>query len=226
MLLLLAAVNAVLLHRLIRRYKALADPTRQENDSPPSFLSKLVAPLVKTIDRPWRLYIVGLLLGLALDTATEIGVLTLSVISASVQGWYCLFLPLLFTAGMCLIDLLNGVVMLRIYSFNQSSERRRQLIYSIALTTLSIIFAFLTGLIGLFTVLPEVSPSLIGPFWDFWAALGEQSEIIGYIFLGMFITTFVVFFACYALFGARPTGSNERLEELETCVEEERRNED
>ncbi|KAJ3067359.1 hypothetical protein HDU98_009402 [Podochytrium sp. JEL0797] len=85
----------------------------------------------KLINRPWKMYFVGFLFGLvsflsafagklrqtqSFDTATEIYVLAISIAAhQSSDSWYILFLPALFTVGMCMIDTMDGIMMSGVY---------------------------------------------------------------------------------------------------------------
>ena len=65
----------------------------------------------KFINHSWQLYPVGVLFGLGFDTATEVGLLGLSATAAVAGGLPALAiisLPILFAAGMSLMDTLDG----------------------------------------------------------------------------------------------------------------------
>lgn len=72
------------------------------------------------IDCSWKMYPVGMLFGLGFDTATEVTLLAISagaVQSGHFPLWAVLAFPLLFTAGMCLMDTLQSLLMLRMYDW-------------------------------------------------------------------------------------------------------------
>lgn len=74
--------------------------------------------------RPWKLYPLGVLFGLGFDTSSEIALLGISSIQA-VQGtsiWLIMIFPILFTAGMCLIDTIDGGLMLTLYTWHDSDD--------------------------------------------------------------------------------------------------------
>ena len=78
------------------------------------FLTRLFGQrLFALIDRPWKMYYVGFLFGLGFDTATEIAFLGIAALQAvsGTPSWLILFLPLLFTVGMVLIDTADGILM-------------------------------------------------------------------------------------------------------------------
>ncbi|RMZ75885.1 hypothetical protein DV738_g5225, partial [Chaetothyriales sp. CBS 135597] len=78
---------------------------------------RLLKGLFKTIDRPWKMYWVGLLFGMGFDTSSEIALLGI----ASIQGskgtgiWLILLFPFLFTLAMCLVDTIDGALMMSLY---------------------------------------------------------------------------------------------------------------
>ena len=65
-----------------------------------------VPPLFGLITRDWHMLLLGFLFALGFDTATEIGMLGISGAQASEGMSICLIMvfPLLFAAGMALID--------------------------------------------------------------------------------------------------------------------------
>lgn len=78
------------------------------------FLTRLFGQhLFTMIDRPWKMYYVGFLFGLGFDTATEVALLGIAALHAvsGTPSWLILFLPLLFTAGMVLVDTADGILM-------------------------------------------------------------------------------------------------------------------
>ena len=70
------------------------------------------------IDRPWKMYPLGVLFGLGFDTSSQVALLGISAVqSASGRSfWLILIFPLLFTVGMCLLDTLDGALMLSLYT--------------------------------------------------------------------------------------------------------------
>lgn len=81
------------------------------------FLFSILKKMFKLIDRPWKMYPLGILFGLGFDTSSEIALLGISSIQAAkgTSFWVILILPALFTAGMCLIDTIDGALMYSLY---------------------------------------------------------------------------------------------------------------
>jgi high-affinity nickel-transport protein len=79
---------------------------------------------MNVLHRPWKLYPLGVLFGLGFDTSSEIALLGISSIQA-VQGtsiWLIMIFPILFTAGMCLIDTTDGGLMLTLYTWHDDDD--------------------------------------------------------------------------------------------------------
>lgn len=115
------------------------------------------------IDHSWRMYPVGMLFGLGFDTATEVALLALSV--GAVQSghfplWAIMIFPLLFTAGMCLMDTLQSLLMLRVYDWAIADDNR-SLQLNTVVTGISVLLAL--GIAGLrWTDLAGISTGFAG----------------------------------------------------------------
>ncbi|MGH9742905.1 MAG: HoxN/HupN/NixA family nickel/cobalt transporter, partial [Candidatus Acidiferrum sp.] len=83
------------------------------------FLSRMFRPMFRVITRSWHMYPLGILFGLGFDTATEIGLLGISAVEGSkgLSIWSILVFPVLFAAGMSLIDTTDNVLMLGAYGW-------------------------------------------------------------------------------------------------------------
>jgi high-affinity nickel-transport protein len=113
-LLLLAIINSIILYRTLKARRRRPDEVAPVSGC----LFRLINPLFRAIDQPWRLYLVGLLFGLGFDTASEIALLGVSAEAgtATSRPSDILILPLLFAAGMTLVDSVNSVAMLWSYA--------------------------------------------------------------------------------------------------------------
>lgn len=111
-------------------------------------------------DKSWQIYPVGVLFGLGFDTATEVALLGLSATAAvgTVGGTLpplaIIALPLIFAAGMSMMDALDGVFMTKAYAWAFTSPLRK-IYYNITTTGLSIFVALVIGTIELVQVLAE-----------------------------------------------------------------------
>jgi nickel/cobalt transporter (NiCoT) family protein len=153
-------------------------------------LNRFLGRFTRSITKSWQIYPVGLLFGLGFDTATEIALLVLAGTSAAAGlPWYAILcLPVLFTAGMCLLDTIDGSFMNFAYGWAFSNPVRK-IYYNITITALSVAVALLIGsieLLGLFAG----QLGWRGPFWD-WLG-GLDLNAVGYFVVGMFVVTWAV----------------------------------
>lgn len=147
---LIGVINLVVLIDLYRSYRTAQDGTSDQEmerhlDNR-SFLGRLLAPLLKLVRHSWQMYFIGFLFGLGFDTATEVGILALSAKSggAGIPLWAIMLLPLLFTVGMCLVDTLDGILMLGAYGW-AFVKPARKLYYNAGITGISVLVAFVVG---------------------------------------------------------------------------------
>ena len=99
------------------RRRFLSDAERK----PGSFENRILGGLTKSVRKPWHIYPIGVLFGLGFDTATEVGLLGLSAAAASgstgsgaqLPPLAIIALPIIFAAGMSLMDTFDGVFMAR-----------------------------------------------------------------------------------------------------------------
>jgi high-affinity nickel-transport protein len=112
--------------------------------------------VTKAVRKPWQMYPLGCLFGLGFDTATEVALLVLAGAgAASGLPWFAILcLPVLFAAGMTLLDTINGVFMTHAYGWS-ASKPLRKLYYDFTLTGLSVALALLVGGMELIAVLTE-----------------------------------------------------------------------
>ena len=112
------------------------------------FFARIFRGLFKTIDASWKMYPIGFLFGLGFDTATEIGLFVLAgtVGSLHLPLYAAFLLPLLFTAGMCLADTTDGVMMLGAYGW-AFVKPIRKLFYNMSITLISVLVALVIGTI-------------------------------------------------------------------------------
>jgi nickel/cobalt transporter (NiCoT) family protein len=141
------------------------------------------------IDSSWKMYPLGVLFGLGFDTATEIGLLALAagVATHHVPFLAVISLPLIFAAGMSLMDTADGAFMSHAYGW-AFSKPIRKVYYNISVTSLSIAVAWLVGGIELLQVL-AAKLELHGMFWRLLASLDLNH--LGYVVVALFIATWL-----------------------------------
>lgn len=146
------------------------------------FLARVFRHVFALVNRNWHMYFVGVLFAFGFDTATEIGILAISA-SQAVNGLSAvsiLVFPVLFAAGMTLIDGCDGVLMLEAYGWVFRNPLRK-LYYNLAITGISIVLAVVVGGFEALGVIAEhfSLPSLAA----MTAAAGETS-MLGYFAFG------------------------------------------
>ena len=162
-------------------------------------LARLFRPLFRLISRSWQMYPLGFLFGLGFDTATEIGLLGISAAQGS-QGlplWSILIFPLLFTAGMSLIDTTDGVLMIGAYGW-AFVKPIRKLYYNMTITFVSVLVALLIGGVEGLGLLGS-KLNLDGPFWQGVYALNENFGMLGYVIIALFAACWLLSAIVYRL---------------------------
>jgi high-affinity nickel-transport protein len=151
-------------------------------------LNRLLSPLARRVDAPWKMYPLGLLFGLGLDTASTIGLFVVAGGAVVALPWYAvLVLPLLFTAGMVLCDTINGAVMSGVYRWAYDRPLQK-IYYNLAVTLLSVAVAFLVAAVVLGGLLAELTGATSGPV----AWLGSiDLENFGFIVAGLLTATWL-----------------------------------
>lgn len=133
----------------------------------------------------WHMYPLGLLFGLGFDTASEVGLLamTAGASAGNLPLGAILSLPLLFAAGMTLMDTTDGVLMCQAYDWAFLNPLRK-IFYNVTTTGLAVLVALVIGTIELSQVLIGTL-GMHGPAADFLAGL--DFGILGYIVVGLFL---------------------------------------
>jgi nickel/cobalt transporter (NiCoT) family protein len=154
------------------------------------FLSRFLLKRVGSkIDSSWKMYPLGVLFGLGFDTATEIGLLAVAagVATHHVPFLAVISLPLVFAAGMSLMDTADGAFMSHAYGWAFSSPVRK-VYYNISVTSLSVAVAWMVGAIELLQVM-AAKLALHGPFWSALASLDLGR--LGFLVVGLFLATWL-----------------------------------
>jgi len=128
------------------------------------FMNRFLGGLTRSVRKPWHIYPVGVLFGLGFDTATEIGLLVLAGGAAvfDLPFYAVLVLPVLFAAGMCLLDTIDGVFMNFAYDW-AFARPVRKVFYNITITALSVAVALVIGTVELVGVLADQARINSGP---------------------------------------------------------------
>jgi nickel/cobalt transporter (NiCoT) family protein len=152
-------------------------------------MSRIYGRATRSVERPWQMYPLGMLFGLGFDTATEIALLaTAGTAAAGGLPLYAIVcLPVLFAAGMTLLDTLDGAFMTFAYGWAFSKPVRR-VFYNVAVTGLSVAVALIVGSIELVAVLAD-RLQLTGGVWDLVS--GIDLNVVGYAIAALFLATWM-----------------------------------
>jgi high-affinity nickel-transport protein len=154
------------------------------------FMNRFLSGLTRSVRKPWHIYPVGVLFGLGFDTATEVGLLVIAGGAAAfnLPFYSILVLPILFAAGMCLMDTIDGVFMNVAYGW-AFARPVRKVFYNITITSISVAVALVIGTIELVGVLADRAHITSGPLA---AIAGINLDYAGYAIVGLFVAAWVI----------------------------------
>ncbi|MEU0673787.1 HoxN/HupN/NixA family nickel/cobalt transporter [Streptomyces sp. NPDC006172] len=196
----IAAINLVIMAGIWKVFREMRsgrfdEAALEEQLDKRGFMNRVLGRLMKSITKPWQMYPLGLLFGLGFDTATEVALLVLAGSgAASGLPWYAILcLPVLFAAGMSLLDTIDGSFMNFAYGW-AFSKPVRKVYYNLTVTGLSVAVALVIGTVELLGLVAEQA-GLHGPFWD-WVS-GLDLNVIGYVVVGLFFATWALALLVY-----------------------------
>jgi nickel/cobalt transporter (NiCoT) family protein len=197
---LIAALNLVILLEIGRIFLGMrrgqyseAELEQHLNDR--GLMNRFFGRFTRTVSAPWQMYPIGILFGLGFDTATEVALLFLAAgaAGAGLPFYAILCLPILFAAGMSLLDTIDGAFMNFAYGW-AFSKPVRKLFYNIAITGLSVAVALMIGAIELLSVLAD-KLGLSGGVWALVSTL--DLNVVGYAIVGLFVATWAIALAVW-----------------------------
>ncbi|SNQ50854.1 High-affinity nickel transport protein [Frankia canadensis] len=196
----LGILNLAALIGIVRVFREMRRGTYDEQElerrlDSRGFMNRFLGGLTRTVTRPWNIYPIGVLFGLGFDTATEVGLLVLAGGAAAfdLPFYSILVLPILFAAGMCLMDTIDGVFMNAAYGW-AFARPVRKVYYNITITTISVIVALVIGTIELVGVLADRFTIDSGPLA--WIA-AVNLDYAGYAIVGLFFLAWAVALAVW-----------------------------
>ena len=199
-LFIIGIINLVVLIGILKVFRemrqgAFDEAALEEQLNNRGFMNRILSGATKAVTKPWHMYPVGLLFGLGFDTATEVGLLVLAGGAAAFSlPWYAvLTLPILFAAGMSMLDSIDGCFMNFAYGW-AFSKPVRKVFYNITVTGLSVAVALIIGTIELISILTDKVGIASGPL----ASIANLDlNHIGYIIVALFVLTWVVALAVW-----------------------------
>ena len=152
-------------------------------------MSRIFGRLFKLVSQSWHLYPIGILFGLGFDTASEVALLAISA-GAAAQGLpfqAVVSLPIIFAAGMSLMDTTDGAFMSKAYAWAFSNPVRK-VFYNLTVTSLSVFVALFVGVVELSQLLIN-QLKLSGGIFD--AISGFSFASLGFVIVAAFVVTWV-----------------------------------
>ncbi|MGO9029295.1 MAG: HoxN/HupN/NixA family nickel/cobalt transporter [Acidimicrobiales bacterium] len=197
---LIALLNIVILAGIVKVFRAMRQGTYDEAElerqlQNRGLMYRFFGKWMKAITKEWQMYPVGVVFGMGFDTATEVALLaTTALLATQSLPWYSIMcLPILFTAGMSLMDTLDGCFMNGAYGWAFFNPVRK-VYYNLAITGLSVAICFFIGTIEVLGLLP-MELHIHGGFWDFMENFNINTA--GFVIVGMFVLTWAVALAVW-----------------------------
>ena len=182
---LLVLVDLFRMFRRVTRGGTYSEETLERFLAQRGFMNRFFGPLARSIDSSWKMYPLGFLFGLGFDTATQVGLLGVSA-TTSVHGMpmpVVILLPLLFAAGMSLVDTTDSILMLGAYGW-AFVKPVRKLYYNMSITLVSVLVALVVGTIEYLSIIAQ----RLGLTGGVWSWVGQLDfETIGYAILAIFV---------------------------------------
>ncbi|MBO0885444.1 MAG: HoxN/HupN/NixA family nickel/cobalt transporter, partial [Mycobacterium sp.] len=188
-------LNLVVLLGIVRIFRSMRTGAYDEHEledqlAKRGLMNRLLNGMTKSVRKPWHIYPVGVLFGLGFDTATEVGLLVIAggVAVLNLPFYTILVLPVLFAAGMCLMDTVDGVFMNAAYEW-AFARPVRKVFYNITITSISVAVALLIGTFELVGVLARQAHITTGPL----AAIAAINlDYAGYGIVALFAVCWLV----------------------------------
>ncbi len=200
-LVLIGILNLLVLFDIVRVYRKMrvGEYDRETLDRElvaGGLMTRIFGRLFRLIDHSWQMYPVGFLFGLGFDTASEVAFLAVSA-GAAAQGLpfaAIISLPLIFAAGMSLMDTMDGAFMAKAYSWAFASPIRK-IFYNLTITSLSVFVALFVGVVELVQILVQVL-GLRGGVFDAIARFNFLG-VAGYVIVAVFVVTWAAALVIY-----------------------------
>ncbi len=196
----LGILNLVVLLGIIKVFREMRtgkydEAQLEEQLNKRGFMNRFLGGLTKSVTKAWHIYPIGVLFGLGFDTATEVGLLVLAGGAAAfnLPFYVILVLPILFAAGMCLMDTTDGVFMNAAYGW-AFARPVRKVFYNITITSISVLVALVIGTIELIGVIADQANVTSGPL----AFIADINlDYAGYAIVGLFVLAWIVAIAVW-----------------------------
>jgi high-affinity nickel-transport protein len=199
-LVVIGIINLVVLIGILRVFRRMRhgefdEAALEDQLNNRGLMNRFLGRATRAIKKSWQMYPLGLLFGLGFDTATEIALLATAG-AAAVGGlpfYAILCLPILFAAGMSLLDTIDGAFMNFAYGW-AFSKPVRKVFYNITVTALSVAVALIIGLIELIAVFAN-RLNLTGGVVGYIANI--DLNYVGYALVALFVGTWLMALAIW-----------------------------
>jgi nickel/cobalt transporter (NiCoT) family protein len=199
----IAIVNSIVLRTVYQEFRRVRRGEQSETQdfdfilSSGGLLARAIRPLFAMVHRSWQMYPLGILFGLGFDTATEVGVLTISAVEGSkgMSLWTVLLFPALFAAGMALVDATDNTLMLGAYGW-AFVKPIRKLYYNLTITSASVVVALIIGGIEILGLAGEHF-HLQSKFWKFVLEINGNFAELGYLVVAVFVLSWIISIVVY-----------------------------
>jgi nickel/cobalt transporter (NiCoT) family protein len=196
----IAALNVVILWGIVKVFMEMRSGSydeqrlEQQLDSR-GLMGRFFGRLSRSVTKPWQMYPIGVLFGLGFDTASEVALLFLAVgaAGAGLPFYAILCLPVLFAAGMSLLDTIDGSFMNFAYGW-AFSKPVRKVFYNLTITGLSVAVALVIGTIELSGLIAQKLDAR-GALWTWLENVNINT--LGFIIVGMFVATWAIALAVW-----------------------------
>jgi high-affinity nickel-transport protein len=196
----LGILNLVVLLGIVRVFRRMRsgdfdEQELEEHLNKRGFMNRFLNGLTRSVRKAWHIYPVGVLFGLGFDTATEVGLLVLAGGAAAfnLPFYTILVLPILFAAGMCLMDTIDGVFMNAAYGW-AFAKPVRKVFYNITITAISVAVALVIGTIELIGVIADQAHITSGPLS---VIASIPLDYAGYGIVGLFFVSWILALAIW-----------------------------
>ena len=201
----IAAMNIVIFtaiyksYRRVRRGGAYVEEDLDLLLNNRGFLARIFRPLFRLVTKSWHMMPLGFLFGLGFDTATEVAMFGVSAAQAAkgIPFEAILVFPVLFAAGMSLIDTTDGVMMLGAYDW-AFVRPMRKLYYNLTITAVAVVVAIVIGGIEALGLISD-KLGLAGGFWDAVGTMNDNFNSLGFFIIGVFIAAWGLSYLTYKM---------------------------
>jgi high-affinity nickel-transport protein len=196
----IALLNVIILVGIVKVFREMrtgnySDEQLEAMLDKRGLMNRFLGPIARRADASWKMYPIGVLFGLGFDTASEVALLVLagSAVVSGLPFYAILSLPILFAAGMCLFDTLDGCFMNFAYDW-AFAKPIRKVYYNITITGLSVFVAVFVGTVEILGLIGQ-EYNLSGGFWGFMGNFDINKA--GLVIVAIFVLTWAAALAIW-----------------------------